>query len=91
MKSFKKINVGTTLYTIKAMRNPEDGDGFVLGNVVTSDECVSSKFGDTRLFFRHQWIEDDIVMRPEWSEAYFDDCYCNLPEMIEKYEKEKRI
>ena len=46
---------------MKGMRNPEDSEGFVLGDVVTTDNCLSSKFGDTKLFFKHQWIEDDVA------------------------------
>ena len=50
-----------------------------MGEVVTADECVSSLFGDTKMFFKHQWIDDDIALRPEWTEAYYDGCYCNVP------------
>ena len=45
---------------MKGMRNPEDSEMVTLGDVVTTDNCVSTKFGDTKLFFKHQWIEDDI-------------------------------
>ena len=78
MNQFQGIASGTKLYTIKARTNPEDQDGFVLGEVITADECVSSLFGDTRMFFRHQWIEEDIALKPEWSETLsLDECYCN--------------
>ena len=60
---------------------PDDIEGSLLGNVITIDECVSSLFGDTHLFFKHQWIEDDVALKSEWSDAYFNDCYCNAPWM----------
>ena len=44
-----------------------------------SFEEGSSKFGDTKLFFKHQWIEDDVALKPEWTDAYFNECFCNRP------------
>jgi len=78
INQFKSIAPGTRLYLIKAKPSPEF-DGLVLGEVVTSDECVSSLFGDTKMFFKHQWIEEDIALRPEWADAFYDECYCNAP------------
>ena len=78
LNQFEALAPGSRLYTVKAKQNPQD-PGYVLGDVVTSDECVSSKFGDTKMFFKHQWIEDDIALRPEWSDAYYEDCFCNIP------------
>ena len=75
MRQFDDIATGTKLYTLKAHKDPDDAEGTVLGDVITTDKCVSSKFGDTRLFFRHQRIEEDKALRPEWANA-FDD-YCN--------------
>ena len=68
------------MYTMKGHQNPDDVDGIILGNVVTTDHCLPSKYGDTHLFFKHQWIEEDVLLKPEWSEAYFKNCYCNAPE-----------
>ena len=61
------------------MRSPEDLEGFSMGDIVTVDECVSTLFGDTKMFFKHQWIDEDIALKPEWTEAYYDECYCNVP------------
>jgi len=79
LDQFKAIPVGTKLYTIKAMENPENPMDSILGNLVTADECVSSNFGDTEMFFKHQWIEEDIALRPEWTDNYSEGCYCNFP------------
>ena len=78
LDQFRKIPVGTKLYTIKAMQSPNNPIEY-LGNLVTADECVLSKFGDTEMFFKHQWIEEDIALRPEWTDHYSKDCYCNAP------------
>ena len=42
-------------------------------------EGVASEVNDfnTRLAFKHQWIEDDAKLRPEWKEKYAENCYCN--------------
>ena len=76
---FRNLPVGTRLYTISAMRHPDDAEGFSIGDVVTTDNCVSSYYGDTKLFFKHQWIEDDISLRPQWTNEYGKDCNCNIP------------
>lgn len=81
MAQFDAIEVGTTVYTMRAYASPDDTEGTILGNIVTADKCVASNYGDTRLAFRHQWIEDDVALRPEWAEGYFKDCHCNAPEI----------
>ena len=79
MAQFDSIAVGTTIYTLKAYLSPDDTQGMILGNVITTDNCVSSLYGDTRMFFKHQYIDDDIALKPEWTNAYFDQCFCNAP------------
>ena len=64
---------------MRAHVDPNDKEGLYLGDVVTIDECVSSYFGDTSMFFKHQWIEEDIALMPEWSDAYYKECHCNAP------------
>ena len=73
------LPIGTKLYNIKAHQNPDDVAGLDLGAAITTDECVTSLYGDTRLFFKHQWIEDDVALMPAWTEGYADQCYCNAP------------
>lgn len=65
---------GSEVYTIKAKRSPKDEIGFELGSIVTTDECVSSYFGDSRLAFKHQGIDEDKALRPEWAAAYDEGC-----------------
>ena len=76
---FLALPKGTKLYTLKAIRKPTDTKGLVLGDVVMTDQCVSSYFGDTRMFFRHQWLEDDIMLKPKsWTKAYEENCFCDV-------------
>ena len=77
MNRFTSIPVGSRIYTLKAHANPDDSEGTVLGDLVTTDNCVTSKYGDTKLAFKHQWIDDDANIKPEWSDAYYYDCGCD--------------
>ena len=41
-----------------------------IGTLVTNSESVTSKYGDEVLFFRHQRVEDDVALKPEWKDYY---------------------
>jgi len=73
---FKAIPVGTKLYTVRAMREPEDNEGIVLGHVITTDDCHPSNYGDNELAFKHQWVSEDVALKPEWRDAYAESCDC---------------
>ena len=75
MDQFKLIPIGSKLFTVRTQTNPTDLEGIVLGEIITTDHCHTSYFGDTRLAFKHQWIEDDIALKPEWKQAYNENCY----------------
>ena len=77
MEQFDQIEAGTNLFTVKGHENPDDDEGVVLGQLILTDKCVSSKYGDTKLFFKHQYIDDDKELRPEWAAAYDFECFCN--------------
>ncbi len=76
MERFTSIPIGTSLYTLKAHRNPEDESGIPLGNMITTNHCITSNYGDTALAFKHQWIDDDVAVKPEWSDSYYANCGC---------------
>jgi len=68
-KLLTQIKPGTELYRVYAFASPKDkraNKSTFLGSVVTDGPCVNSKFGDERLFFRHQRIEEDWSLRPDW-------------------------
>ena len=77
-KQFDAIATGTAIYELRGHQSPEDTEGWLIGNVVTTDKCVTSLYGDTKMFFRHQYIAEDKALRPEWVEAYDTGCtsYC---------------
>ena len=64
------IESGTHLFTVYAYPDPKSalsgGEPVHLGEISTTSACVSSKFGDASFFIRHQRIEEDWQLRPEW-------------------------
>lgn len=76
MAQFDAIEAGSAVYKVRAFSGPEDTEGTILGKMVTTDKCVRSHYGDTKMFFKHQQLEDDIALRPEWKAAYYDECHC---------------
>ena len=74
MGQFTSIPVGTTLYNVMAHSSPSDEEGSLLGSLVTTDSCVTSNFGDTKLFFRHRPIEEDAALRVDWAADYETGC-----------------
>jgi len=62
---FNRIPQKTRLYSVYATTMPS-GSEFLLGNIITESDCVTSKYGDEKLFFRHQRIEEDWALRQDW-------------------------
>eukprot|EP00591_Stephanopyxis_turris_P006641 CAMPEP_0195512592 /NCGR_PEP_ID=MMETSP0794_2-20130614/4505_1 /TAXON_ID=515487 /ORGANISM="Stephanopyxis turris, Strain CCMP 815" /LENGTH=398 /DNA_ID=CAMNT_0040640415 /DNA_START=112 /DNA_END=1309 /DNA_ORIENTATION=+ len=61
-----QIPAGTVLYTVFGRDSPAACNWSELGNIVTKSEIIPSSFGDFELFFRHQPMEDDLKIHPEW-------------------------
>ena len=62
------IPAGSVLWNVYALDKPEELEGKeeLLGAIVLRSELVTSHWADTRLFFRHQDMGDDLKLRPEW-------------------------
>eukprot|EP01059_Diplonema_ambulator_P033268 TRINITY_DN6886_c3_g1_i1.p1 TRINITY_DN6886_c3_g1~~TRINITY_DN6886_c3_g1_i1.p1 ORF type:complete len:358 (+),score=58.03 TRINITY_DN6886_c3_g1_i1:47-1075(+) len=59
------IPMGTVLYTVLAIEYPE-APAKPIGAIRTTSPLIHSKYGDEKLFFRHQRMNDDLERRPEW-------------------------
>lgn len=72
LDDLKTIKSGTTLYEVYGMSAPSElgGQEFLIGDLVTTSDVVSSLWGDDHLFYRHQMTEDDIALKPEWKPYY---------------------
>ena len=66
------IPAGTELYRVLAFETPaakaDDGNKIFVGTIKTTTACYPSLFGDGRLFFRHQRMEEDFEAEPGWIE-----------------------
>lgn len=68
----KAIPTGTQLFQVFAISNPGDARQ-AIGNITLTSELVTSTVGDEELFFRHQHMEDDFTIHPEWLQALSGD------------------
>merc|ERR1712166_166916 len=60
---------GTEIFSVHAFASPADkkeGKQITLGTLTSTGTCHQSVFGDLDLFFRHQRMEEDFAMVPEW-------------------------
>jgi len=86
MAGFK---VGTTLYQLYACGRPGKdetnptrggldncGDALKLGDMVTTSQCTSSKYGDEKLHIVHQRIEEDWAANSDYLKGYDVDKSC---------------
>ena len=63
------IQPGSLLFDVLALDNPEELGGIEekIGEIYTTTDMVTSLYGDTKLFFKHQRFEEDIEARPQWA------------------------
>merc|ERR1712072_548265 len=69
LKALASIKPGTTLFDVYAFASPADkkaGKKALLGSLSTTSQCVQTLFGDEHFYFRHQRMEQDFALRPEW-------------------------
>ena len=74
LSQFTALPSGTKLYDVYTHSSPDDAEGTMIGSLTTIGSCVTSKFGDGKLFFRHRPISEDQALRPEWTDSYQFDC-----------------
>lgn len=37
-----------------------------IGSLTSQSKFTTSKFADENMFFKHEWMEHDFALRPEW-------------------------
>lgn len=67
MTQLNSIPAGSIVYDVYAIASPNACE-VKIGSVKILSQFVSSKFGDENLFFRHNWIEEDLKVHPDWDE-----------------------
>lgn len=68
MDQLKAIPANHKLYKVMALDKPKQMGGKLsyIGDLVLDGKMTSSKWGDENLFFRHQKMDDDLEIHPEW-------------------------
>jgi hypothetical protein len=69
LHELSSIPVGTPLFDVYTHASPMDqkqGVKMLIGTLSSASECVQSLFGDKKLFYRHQRMEEDFALRPNW-------------------------
>lgn len=68
MTDLATIPSGSLLYDIYATDKPVELGGVEskIGQLVTASEMTTSNWGDTHMFIRHQRMDDDLAIKPEW-------------------------
>lgn len=62
------ITEGSTLYYIHAWDKPEElgGTETRIGKIMTRSETTTSYWGDEHMYIRHERMDDDLAIKPEW-------------------------
>eukprot|EP00347_Sterkiella_histriomuscorum_P015747 403355834 len=60
-----KVPQGTLLYKVYAHAEP-DAPRVHIADLSITSKLMRSNFGDKYLFFKHQDMQEDIALRPEW-------------------------
>eukprot|EP00929_Paragymnodinium_shiwhaense_P057327 TRINITY_DN28694_c0_g1_i1.p1 TRINITY_DN28694_c0_g1~~TRINITY_DN28694_c0_g1_i1.p1 ORF type:complete len:374 (+),score=50.46 TRINITY_DN28694_c0_g1_i1:264-1385(+) len=61
----ESIPANTHLFNVRHVASPWEQPA-ELGELRTASECTRTLFGDTKLFYRHQRMEEDFALKPEW-------------------------
>eukprot|EP00927_Polykrikos_kofoidii_P057612 TRINITY_DN5176_c0_g3_i1.p1 TRINITY_DN5176_c0_g3~~TRINITY_DN5176_c0_g3_i1.p1 ORF type:complete len:441 (-),score=56.18 TRINITY_DN5176_c0_g3_i1:150-1472(-) len=69
MQQLASIDAGRHIFDVYTYDSPgakKQGRREKFGTMTTTSKCVQSLFGDGQLFFRHQRMEEDFAVKPEW-------------------------
>lgn len=79
VSQLESIKANSNLYNVYAMNAPTElkGEEVLIGTLQLDGTMLKSKWGDENLFFRHQYMSDDIDIHGEW-EKYTPNYWGNL-------------
>lgn len=68
LTALERLQDGDDLFEVFAYASPQakDAEPTKLGKITLASECHASLFGDTALFIRHQRMEEDFALEPDW-------------------------
>lgn len=70
LDELEKIPSGNTLYDVYATDKPTElgGTEKKIAQIITKSQMTKSNWGDEHLYFRHQRMDDDLAIHPEWTQ-----------------------
>ena len=68
LDDLSSITADSVLYEVYAMDKPTElgGTEMKIASIVTSTDMTTSNWGDEKMYIRHQRMEDDLKIHPEW-------------------------
>lgn len=69
LSHMEAIPVGAKLFDVFAQTDPGAAANTVVGTIVATSSFTRSGFGDASLFFKHQYMENDLALNPSWLSA----------------------
>uniref|UniRef100_A0A7S1PY99 Uncharacterized protein n=1 Tax=Alexandrium catenella TaxID=2925 RepID=A0A7S1PY99_ALECA len=72
-----RIPVGARLFEVRAVARP-GAAAYTIGHIELTEKLRASKFGDEHLFFKHQRMEEDFRLHPDWLDAISKKRDCGL-------------
>lgn len=64
--ALNSIPTGKRLFTLRAQASPTSSNSQAIGTFITTSQCTTTLFGDKEMHFRHERMEADFLLRPEW-------------------------
>ena len=84
----ENIPADSTIYDVYALDKPEQlgGTETLIGSLKLDGSFTTSDWGDQRLFYRHQLMNEDLALKPEWkpyTTTYSHGAKCPYQTMLE--------
>ena len=72
LDQLKAVPANSSLYTVYGWSAPPQigGKRIEIGTLDLHGSLVTSKWGDEKLFFRHQKVDTDLKFKPGWKPYY---------------------
>ena len=69
IRQLETIGANEQVYHLDAVADQDNLEVRRLGTMTTTGPCRRSPYGDEELFFRHQRVEEDYVLRPDFNKG----------------------
>lgn len=77
LENFSWLQKGLDLFEVQAVEHP-GAEAQAIGLITLTSVLTTSKFGDEELFFKHQRMEEDFALQPQWLEQIDSKQQCGM-------------